>query len=63
MDILPAIADLIFFLAAAFAGVTSIILFFHWKKYGMGGKVLALTELVYLIGAASLVLAAFLNIP
>lgn len=55
-------ADLFFFLSAAFVGVASLIMFFHWKKYGMGGPVLALAEVVYLSGAAVLITIAFFSI-
>ncbi len=42
------ITHAIFWLIAAFAALLSLILFFHWRKYGQGGPVLALTELIYL---------------
>jgi len=38
----------IFWLVAAFTALLSLVLFFHWRKYGQGGGVLAVTELIYL---------------
>lgn len=55
-----ALADLFFFVMTLFAAVMSVILFFHWRKYGMGGKVLALTELLYLLISVALLISAFL---
>jgi hypothetical protein len=57
-----AIADLAFFAAAAFTAVTSVILFFHWRKYGLGGKALILAEFLYFGIAAVLLAAAFLKL-
>lgn len=57
-----AIADLIFFLAATVAAVMSLILFFHWRKYGMGGAMLAFVELVYLGISAALLAVAFFSL-
>jgi hypothetical protein len=54
-----ALADISFFAMALFAAVMSAILFFHWRKYGMGGATLALTELVYLAVSVSLLAIAF----
>jgi len=55
-----AIADLTFFIISGLVAVFSLILFFHWKRYGMGGFVLAITEMIYIIVAISLLLGAFL---
>lgn len=54
--------DLIFGLAALIAGVVSLVMIWHWRKYGLGSKILALAEIIYLAGAALLIGAAFLNI-
>lgn len=56
------IASLLFFLAAAFTAVTSVILFFHWRKYGLGGTILAIIEFVYLGVSAALLLFAFFSL-
>lgn len=55
-----AVADLFFFVMTLFAAVMSVILFFHWRKYGMGGKTLALAELLYLTVSVALLVVAFL---
>lgn len=52
-------ADLLFFTAAFFAAVVSLVLFYHWRRYGFGGTALALTELVYLVGCVVLLSTAF----
>lgn len=57
------IGHLIFFLAALFTLVTSGILMFHWKKYGVGGGVtLALTEVTYLIVVVALLATAYISL-
>lgn len=56
------VADLLFFAVAMIVAVVSIILFFHWRKYGMGGAILALTELVYLAVSAVLLATAFFSL-
>lgn len=53
------VADLLFLLVTIFAATASLILFFHWKKYGMGGAVLAMTETVYFAVAVVLLSVAF----
>ena len=57
-----AFASLVFFVIAVVTAIVSVVFFFHWRKYGMGGKVLALTEGVYLVVAALLLVAAFAGI-
>jgi len=57
-----ALADFLFFIVAGLTAVFSLILFFHWRKYGLGSAVLAITELVYLVGAAVLLFIAFLSL-
>jgi hypothetical protein len=52
-------ADLLFFIAAFFAAVVSLVLFYHWRRYGFGGAALAITELVYLTGSVLLLSTAF----
>lgn len=56
------IADLIFFFAAALVAIISVVLFFHWRRYGMGGAVFAVMEMVYLGGAAVLLAVAFFTL-
>lgn len=56
------LAGLIFLISVLFVGIVSVILFFHWRKYGMGGKVLAIAEVIYLIGSALLLAGAFFSI-
>ncbi len=56
-------ALLVFFLIALVTCVMSVIFFFHWRKYGMGGKVLALAEFGYLGVAVWLLVTAYFNIP
>ncbi|MEK7669576.1 MAG: hypothetical protein AAB350_03270 [Patescibacteria group bacterium] len=56
------VAGLILFLVAAFTAVASLVMFFHWKKYGMGGAALALMELLYIGVSAVLIVTAFLTI-
>ena len=54
------LADLVFALAALMALIFSLVLFFHWRKYGMGGKVLATMEVFYLVGVVLFLATAFL---
>jgi hypothetical protein len=56
------IAHLLFFLIALFTLILSLVLFFHWRKYGLGGGVLAITELVYLGVSLFLLTTAFFAI-
>jgi hypothetical protein len=55
-------ASLVFMLVSLFTLVSTIVLFFHWKKYGMGGAVIALMEVVYLGGSAALLAVAFFSL-
>lgn len=56
------VADLLFFLCTLVAALASIIMFFHWRKYGMGGPVLAITEVVYISVSAVLLATAFFSL-
>ena len=56
------IANLAFFLVALFAAVASAILFFHWHKYGLGGKILKTMEVLYFGVAVILLCGAFLGL-
>jgi hypothetical protein len=57
-----AIIDLIFFLTLTFTAGASAVMFFHWKKYGMGGKTLALAEILYSVVTVALVFATSSNL-
>jgi len=56
------VANLILFFVATFTAVVTLVLFFHWKKYGMGGASLAFMELAYLVVSVVLIVIAFLAI-
>jgi len=56
------VADLILFLVAAFTAIASLVMFFHWKKYGMSGATLAFMELVYISVSVLLIVVAFLSL-
>lgn len=56
------IANLVFFLVILFAGVISIIMFYHWKKYSFSGKSFIVAELIYLFVVVVLVTTAFLGL-
>lgn len=47
---------LVIFLAVIIA---SFVIFFHWKKYGIKGKMLPIMEFLYLAGSAMLLGVAF----
>lgn len=53
------LASFLFFIVAIFVAITSAILFFHWKKYSMGGKVMAFTEVLYIVVCVCLLSVAF----
>lgn len=56
------VVDLIFFLVTTFVGVVSLILFFHWRKYAIGGIAFAFTEIIYLVVCVGLLIVAFFGI-
>ncbi len=56
------VANIIFAIVAVIALIFSIVFLFHWRKYGMGGVVLAVMEILYLVVAAALLLIAFFSI-
>lgn len=64
----PAVAWFIFGLFLAFFGVISIILVYHWRKYGLNNKQIAFAELVYfpvsfvLIGLSAFALIMYLTL-
>ena len=57
-----AVADLIFFLVVGLVAVISAILFFHWRRFGLSKKVIALVEVAYLLVVVVLVATAFFSI-
>jgi len=56
------VSDLVLFIVAAFTAIASLVMFYHWKKYGMGGATLALMEIVYIVVAVMLIVVAFLSL-
>ena len=56
------VSDLVLFIVAAFTAISSLVMFFHWRRYGMGGAALALMEIVYIVVAVVLIVVAFLNL-
>lgn len=52
-------ADLIFAGVSLLTLLISIIFFFHWKRYGMGGFFLAVMEIVYAVAVVLLLSTAF----
>jgi len=56
-------ALLLFCFAVLVVIVASIVLIFHWRRFGMGGSVLSFMEFIYLAGAFSLLLLAFVSMP
>jgi hypothetical protein len=56
-----AIADLLFSLLALFTAIISLVLFFHWRRFAVGGVWLTFMEVIYLAGAALLLLMVFLK--
>lgn len=57
------LARLAFYLVVLFVGITSAILFFHWRRYGLSKGVIAVTETIYFSVCVLLVGAAFLALP
>lgn len=57
-----AFASLVFFLSTVFVFIAAAIMFFHWRKYGLGGPILALAEVVYFTLSAVLLATAFFSL-
>lgn len=54
---------LIIFLAVVFfVFITSVILFFHWKKYAISGAMFAMMETLYLTVVVILLSTAFFSL-
>ena len=56
------IAELVFTLSIVVAGIFSVVLFFHWRKYAMGGALVAAVEAAYLLVSVLLISVAFFSI-
>jgi hypothetical protein len=52
----------IFLVVIVFVSITSIILFFHWKKYAVSGAVFATIETIYLSVLVVLISVAFFSL-
>ena len=57
-----AVGDLVFFLVTLVVAIVSVILFFHWRKYGLPDATFAFVEVVYLVGCVLLLAVAFFSI-
>ncbi len=57
------VADLIFFFVSAFSLILTFILFFHWRRYGIGRIGISIAEIIYLVGSAGLIMFVFLQLP
>ena len=56
------LVDLIFLFVTFVVAIVSITLFFHWRKYGLGGATFALIEVVYFVVVVILLATAFFSI-
>lgn len=56
------LSKLVFAIIALLALIMSLVLFFHWRRYGMGGIVLGITETVYLVVTVLLLGSAFFSL-
>lgn len=56
------LADLIFFLVVGLVALISIILYFHWKKYSLGGPLVAFMEILYVVVCVTLLATAFYSL-
>lgn len=56
------IAGLVFSLVTVFVAVISVILFFHWRRYGISKAFFAAVEVVYLGVSVLLLSAAFFSL-
>ena len=57
------ILHIAFLVVVLFSAGASIVIFYHWKRYGMGGAKLALIETIYLTVAVILLSIGFFNLP
>lgn len=56
------ISGLVFSLVTVFVAVVSIVLFFHWRRYGISKAFFAFVEVVYLGVCAILLSIAFFSL-
>jgi len=56
-------ALLLFLFAICVVLIASVVLVFHWRHYGMGGKLLSFVEFIYLAGVLTFLLLAFVSMP
>lgn len=56
------IASLLFLFVIIFVAIVSVILFFHWRRYGISKVFFAFVEVVYLGICAVLISVAFFSL-
>ena len=59
---IESVASIVFFLVISFVAIISIIIFYHWKKYGFWNKTFIVTEIIYFSVLVVLVSTAFLGL-
>ncbi len=59
---IESVASIVFFLVIFFIGIVSIIMFYHWKKYGFLNKTFIVTEIIYFSVVVLLVSTAFVGL-
>ena len=56
------IADIIFMLTVGMSAIFTIIFYYHWRKYGMGGARIHTMEIVYIVGLILLIAISFITL-
>lgn len=59
---LAGLADILFYIVLTIVLVVSIILSFHWRRYGLSKAVFAITEIIYLVVCIILLTTAFFSL-
>lgn len=59
---LAGLVDILFFTVVAIVALVSIILSFHWRRYGLSKAVFAVTEIIYLFVCVILLTIAFFSL-
>lgn len=59
---LAGLANILFFIVVVIVAVISIILSFHWRRYGLSKAVFAVTEIIYLLVCVILLTIAFFSL-
>lgn len=59
---LAGLADILFYTVLTIVLVVSIILSFHWRRYGLSKAVFAITEIIYLVVCVTLLTVAFFSL-